>query len=142
MLQMTAKCKNVDGSGLFYWPKKKNEDISNYSMRKDEFIQKIEDNFIGYSDIDTIFNIWTEICRSINPFYLTDLHIFCKCHMLNFKHFQNAVDLLKICLFSHNSLSIRHNLNILKSNFPKINLKNLGRTFYSLLSDISSYMIF
>ncbi len=122
------------GSGLFYWPKKKNEDISNYSMRKDELIQKIEDNFIGYSDIDTIFNIWTEICRSINPFYLTDLYIFCKYHMLNFKHFQNAVDLLKICLFSHNRLSTHHNLNILKSNLSKINFKNLGKTFYSLLS--------
>lgn len=124
---------NCYGSGIFYWPKRNlGEDSMSYSMRCDDAIQFFEEKFAGYSDVDTIFNIWIKICSEINPFYITDLRIFCRDNQLNFRRFKEIVSLLKQCVHISNRQHIALNAS-LPSNMSYIDTEELGRTFYYLL---------
>lgn len=124
------------GSGIFYWPRKNpGEDLMSYSMRKDDAIQMFEDKFAGYSDIDTIFNIWITICSAINPFYITNLRKFCKDNQLNFRRFKEIVMFLKQCVFIGNKqhISLNAKLKTDISDISDINRSDLSKTFYYLL---------
>jgi len=133
------------GNGLFIWPKKNtNEDSFSYIIRSDDVMQKFEDNFAGYSDVDTIFNIWIMICEQINPFYITDLKNFCRKNQLNFGRLKDAVYLLKQCIHVCNKIGfhiyptkINPATGHTTHDFGKIippNKKILGMTFYNLLT--------
>ena len=130
----TIDTYDTHGAGIFYWPQKKtDEDIIIHSTKMDDAIKKFEDNFAGYSDIDTIFNVWIRICTTINPFYLTNMRQFCNTYSLNFHKLKLIIDLLKKCITIGNTQPI--NLNIY-CNFQKFHvpdLHQLSRTFYSLL---------
>lgn len=124
---------NCYGTGIFYWPKKNpDEDVAAYSMRRDDIRQKIEDKFGGYSDVDTIFKIWIKICSTINPFYFTELRIFCQDNQLNFHRFKETVTLLKQCVSVGNR--VRLNACYHSNDIENIDVKDLGKTFYHLLS--------
>lgn len=124
---------NCYGSGIFIWPKKNHgEDVFSYSIRCDDTLQKYEDKFAGYSDIDTLFKIWIEICSSINPFYITDLKNFCRDNQLNFRRFKEIIALLKQCIYigNKNYFNIYYNFKT----FIPPNIIELGKTFYHLLT--------
>jgi HrpA-like RNA helicase len=122
------------GSGFFVWPRKRsNEDILSYSMRCDDAIEKFENKFGGYSDIDTLFKIWTDVCLNINPFYITDLKLYCRKNHLNLKCFKESVTLIKKCMHisNHNYYKIVINQNT--EPLKMINFEELSNTFYRLL---------
>lgn len=125
---------NCYGSGIFIWPKKTiNDDNYTYSLKHNDILQKLDDEFGGYSDVDTIFNIWIKICSSINPFYIPDLRTFCISNNLNFRRFKETINLLKQCVIIGNrsniSLHAYHNVKT----FVKPNINDLNKTFYYLL---------
>jgi len=123
------------GQGIFSWPKKINaEDHLYYSMRLDDTLTELEHNFAGYSDVDTIFNIWIKIFQEINPFYITNLKAFCKKYHLRFQKFKEVIFLLKDCLTiaSHKKINLDIPKNIGKMTFP--DPVELSYTFYHLLS--------
>ena len=147
---------NCYDTGIFVLPKRiPNEDNVMYNMRCDDVVQKIEDNFAGYSDTDTIFNIWIKILSTINPFYLTNLKKFCYEHKLNFRCFKNAIILMKQCMNIINNSKNEFNGEFRYSNgftdrnsngftgafaiyhnvgqFNKPNMKIVSKTFYKLL---------
>ncbi|XWV25887.1 putative ATP-dependent helicase [Tupanvirus soda lake] len=126
---------NCYGAGIFLWPKKiPNEDIVSYSMRCDDAMEKLEDKYAGYSDVDTLFNIWIDICSKINPFYITDLRIYCKENHLNFKRFKEIATLLKQCIYigNRNYIGLKAYHNVTTFKIP--DARELGKTFYHLLS--------
>lgn len=125
---------NCYGSGIFVWPKKLDSDDNfTYSLKYNDTLQKLEDEFAGYSDVDTIFNIWIKICSTINPFYIPDLRSFCVSHNLNFRRFKETINLLKQCIIIGNrnniALYVQHNVNT----FSKPNVNDLNKMFYYLL---------
>ncbi|XWV24650.1 putative ATP-dependent helicase [Tupanvirus deep ocean] len=126
---------NCYGAGIYIWPKKiAGEDIVSYSMRCDDAMEKLEDKYAGYSDVDTLFNIWIDICSKMNPFYITGLRIYCKENHLNFKRFKEIATLLKQCIYIGNrnyiGLKAYHNV----TNFKNPDTRVLSKTFYYLLS--------
>ena len=124
---------NCYGAGLFYMPKKnKGEDAVCYELRREDAKIIFEDKFAGYSDVDTIFNIWIELCATINPFYITDLRNFCRDNQLNFRRFKNTVTILKQCMIVCNRMALRVSHNV--KTFIRPNLEELSRTFYNLLA--------
>lgn len=123
------------GNGIFCWPKKdKDEDIFLYSLLKDDAIREFENNFGGYSDVDTIFNIWIKMCQEINPFYLTKLKNFCNNYHLNFKRFKEIISLLKKCLHICNQQEIYVSSYSDIKNLTNKTINSLGKTFYYLLT--------
>lgn len=125
---------NCYGSGIFVWPKKLPiDDNYTYSLKYNDVLQKLEDEFAGYSDIDTLFNIWIKICTSINPFYIPDLREFCISHNLIFRRFKETVNLLKQCIVigNRNNISLHAYHNV--KTFSKPNINELNKTFYYLL---------
>ena len=124
---------NCYGSGLYYSPKKnKGEDHLTYDARRLAAKQIFDTKFAGYSDVDTIFNIWIEMCSAINPFYITDLRAYCRENQLCFRRFKETVVLLKQCVIISNRLGLRAYHNV--RTFERPRAEDLGKTFYHLLS--------
>ena len=144
----TIKCY---GNGIFIWPNKHiNEDIIEYSLRRDEITQKIENKFAGYSDTDTLFKIWIDICSKINPFYIKDLKSYCHENYVNFYKLRETTLILKKCITIGNTMGLHFQYNFpiqeqgnnktpsnIYHNTKKFKIpsvKILGKTFYQLLS--------
>ena len=120
------------GYGLYSLPKKlQHNDTVSFADEYHKIHCEIEAVFAGYSDLDTIINIWIKMTLTINPFYITELREFCRGHKLNFKQFKNIVYLLQKCLAVYNRYKLQDDpiiyygayLDILKTN-PKILLKS------------------
>ena len=126
---------NFYGTGIFVWPvREPSEDVMSYSMKCNDTLKRLEIRYSGYSDIDTIFNIWIDICSKINPFYITDLYAYCSDNELNFRKLRDAAILLKECVLIGNyktiSLNAYHNVKT----FVPPNRRILSATFYQLLT--------
>lgn len=121
------------GDGIFIFPNRCNniEKIL-YSIYHDSIMQKIEDKFGGYSDVDTILNVWIEICSNINPFNLFDLKCFCNNNGFIFKKFKEVIYLLKKCFLICNKMGIKFYYD--HGKFSKPDIKEFGKTFYYLSS--------
>lgn len=87
------------GSGLFIWPKKSNnEDVLCHTMRIDDMISWIENKYAGYSDVDTIFNIWTDAFKTCNLLSLFEMRRYCDINSLNFHLFKRIIHLVRDCI--------------------------------------------
>jgi HrpA-like RNA helicase len=124
---------NCYGSGIFSWPNcYRNDDKMLYSIQRDSIMQHFEDKYGGYSDVDTILNVWTEICSHINPFNFLDLKCYCKYNSLNYKQFKETILLLKKCFLACKKMGIR--LYYDHKSFKRPNIREFGNTFYYLSS--------
>lgn len=122
------------GNGLFFWPKKlANEDFMSYSMRYDDVLMEFEKKYGGYSDINTIINIWLDICKNTNPFDFKNLKKFCIDNQLNFKHFRDASILLQKCIFIGNKFRFKINMNLDMQKITNLNVAELGIQIYESL---------
>lgn len=124
---------NFYGSGIFYFAKKnRNEEYTEYTKRLDNDKKLFHEKYAGYSDLDTIINIWIDICSQINPFYITSLKNYCRSNFLNFRRFKEIIFSLKKCIATSNRLGLyaNHDLNT----FAKPNREEISRIFYKLLS--------
>lgn len=117
-----------------YQPPKKtgNETKTSYTVRKEFLKNRFQKKYAGYSDIDTLFNIWIDICSKINPFYLKNLRLYCIENHLNFRKFREITLLLKRCVHICNDFKIRINRNLTPFAVPSS--EELGKTFYNLLA--------
>ncbi|AYV85703.1 MAG: putative ATP-dependent helicase [Satyrvirus sp.] len=93
---------NCYSNSLFYRPKKRQgEDQSSYIQRIDEVREDFQEKYAGYSDVDTILNIWiamfTEIVK-FNPFYIDPIYKYSRKNNLNFHCLKEASILMKQCL--------------------------------------------
>ncbi|AGF85112.1 helicase HrpA [Moumouvirus goulette] len=87
------------GTGIFVWPKKsENEDIITYSMRVDDIISELENKYGGYSDIDTIFNVWKDLINKCSTLSMLDVRKYCETNSLNFNVFKRIISLIRECI--------------------------------------------
>ena len=122
---------NCYGSGLFHTPRRnRDEDSSSFNTRIMVVRENFEDKYAGYSDVDTIFKIWIDICQSIYPYYLKDLKIYCVNNNLNFRRFKEAVLLSKQCV----GIARHHGLKAGFKPFIPPQMDLLSKTFYHLLA--------
>ena len=125
---------NCYSGGMISLPKKNpGETHLTYSMRKKLVLRTFHKKFAGYSDVDTIFNIWIEICTHINPFYITDLKNFCHRFRLNFPKFKEIASVLKQCVFIGNDPKIGLNASYAGTKFDPRLMPDFSQKFYQLL---------
>ena len=124
---------NCYGSGIFYWPRKAaNEDIMAYTMRKNDIVIDLVEKYGGYSDVDTIYNIWIDICQKINPFYITALKNYCRENHLNFRRLKETSALLRQCIHICGRMGFDAKYHV--NEFKEIDRNQLSVTFYNLLT--------
>ncbi|BCS83391.1 putative ATP-dependent helicase [Cotonvirus japonicus] len=131
MLYLLVVCTiETYGCGIFSWPKKlASEDQLEYNMKIDEIIADFEEKFAGYSDLDTIVNIWLKICRTYsNPLNLFDIRKFCDNNNLIFSKIKTIISLTKDCL----TISDRYNLGF-NSKFNSECVNDHGKILYNAL---------
>ncbi|AGD92644.1 putative ATP-dependent helicase [Megavirus lba] len=127
------------GSGLFIWPKKSNnEDILCHTMRIDDMISWIENKYAGYSDVDTIFNIWTDAFKSCNLLSLFDMRRYCDINSLNFHLFKRIIHLVRDCIQANvdNNLGLNLSFDIHDMIIPS--KQDFSLTFFEILQQSHS----
>lgn len=112
------------GYGLYRFPKKNTDtDIVTYVESYNKIYAYLVKKFAGFSDVDTIINIWTQILATCNPFYITFVQNFCRTNYLNFKQFKNIIDLTQRCLNVYHML---RNADDVQIAYRKTNLRKVG----------------
>jgi len=123
---------NCYGSGIVHLPlRKKGEDYLSYKDRVNDIIEEIRIKFAGYSTVDTIFNIWIEICYMINPFHVPSLQKFCSIHKFNFKRFREITNILKQCIIIGTNMNL--NITYDHRSFIAPDSTSISKTFQHLL---------
>ena len=125
---------NCYGSGILHLPHKNNGEDSTVFHNKFQNIRTyIKNKFGGYSDVDTIFNIWVDLCNKTNPFYLTDVRNYCKENYLNFRKMKEICILCKECVTIANKNGL---FSFFDKNYPikhQPDKKVFSHVFYLLL---------
>lgn len=121
------------GSGIFYFPKRKqDQSYLEHGFQNEEILNDIREKYEGYSDIDTIINVWVHMLQNINIFYLTDVKKYCQINHLNFKRIKDSILLLKKCITICKNMGIIINYHF--ESFYKPPIKILSFNFFHLLS--------
>ncbi|ANB50796.1 putative ATP-dependent helicase [Powai lake megavirus] len=127
------------GSGLFIWPKKSNnEDVLCHTMRIDDMISWIENKYAGYSDVDTIFNIWTDAFKSCNLLSLFDMRRYCDINGLNFHLFKRIIHLVRDCIQANIDNNLGLNISFDNQNFIIPSKQDFSLTFFEILQQSHS----
>jgi HrpA-like RNA helicase len=117
---------SVSPGGLFLGPKRhKNELKDLYKDRIDEARGDYYDKFAGYSDIDTIINVWTELIKQ--DIFSPKMKKFCNTNYINFKSFRETMNMIKKCQYS---LHKKYNLNRERIS---IDSSEISKTLYHVL---------
>ncbi|AVL95001.1 putative ATP-dependent helicase [Moumouvirus australiensis] len=122
------------GTGIFVWPKKSdNEDIVTYSMKIDDIITDLENKYGGYSDIDTIFNVWKDLIGKCNTLNMLDIRKYCDANGLNFGVLKKIIILVRECVKINNIKNYGLKISFDKNQFVIPSNKEFSIIFYSAL---------
>nr|AEX62538.1 putative ATP-dependent helicase [Moumouvirus Monve] len=122
------------GTGIFIWPKKSdNEDIITYSMRVDDIIGELENKYGGYSDIDTIFNIWKDLIDECSTLSMLDVRKYCDTNGLNFGILKKIILLVRECIKINHRKNYGLKISFDKNEFIIPSNKEFSVIFYNAL---------
>ncbi|CAH6421628.1 ATP-dependent helicase [uncultured virus] len=123
------------GIGITAMPKQgSNEDTITYTMHCEEQTEVFEAKYGGYSDIDTIFNVWIDICAHIDPLHIAEIRAYSESNGLHLRRMLEITNLIRSCLIIDHKGYVRLGAYHRVRTFKSPNPRRLSRTFNQLLA--------